>query len=875
MEFLRILSLTGPNFWSRRSVLEAWVDLGDLAEARSDTVPGLFERLSSWLPGLIEHRCGLGVRGGFFERLREGTYPAHVLEHVAIELQNLAGTPVGFGKARETSQPGVYKVAVRFREEAVGRESLHVARELILAAMRGESYDVAAPIARLRTLVEQVSLGPSTLAIVAAAEARGIPVRRLNDGSLVQLGHGARQRRIWTAETDRTSAIGESIAQDKELTKSLLRAVGVPVPEGRVAADAPDAWAAACAIGVPVVGKPVAGNHGRGVFIGLRTQVEVETAYATAAQEGSGVIVERAIAGNEHRLLIVGGHVVAAARGEDAWVVGDGVHAVRELVDKQLNSDPRRGDSDEFPLHPISFDAATLLELEREGYHPGSIPDATSRVLIQRNGNVAFDVTDRVHPTIAAQMSLAARTVGLDIAGIDLVTEDIARPLEEVRGALIEVNASPGLHMHLKPAGGSARPVGEAIVDTLFATGNDGRIPLVCVTGTSGKTTVSHLVSRLLATQGLRVGLACSDGTYLGGRLLVAGDSTGAEGARHLLVNPAVEAAVIEAGARGILREGLGFDKCQVAIVTNIREADHLGESYIETPEHMFTVKRCPVDVVLPSGTAVLNGSDPLVANMAPLCAGAVIFFALDVRHPVLAQHRKEGGRVVGVDNGQIVLCHGDDETRLDDLAVVPMTYGGRVGFQIENVLAAVAAGWALGLVADELRRALTAFGGDVEDGGGRFHVLERHGATLIVDACRNVCALDALMPALDAWPSTHRAIVFAVGPGQRDADVVLQAQRLARAFDRVVLYPDSGARERPTRALFDLIRRGITGGRTVEVLETASHGKAIERALHQARPGDLLLLQTESVGSASTLAMVRTWMTASDTATASRGVMP
>ena len=481
IEFLKIVPLRGPNIWTYRPVLEAWVDIGDLEDSPSNTIPGFYERLSSWLPSLIEHRCGVGERGGFLQRVREGTWPGHILEHVTLELQNQAGMQSGFGKARSTSVRGVYKVVVRSRHEEVSRACLHAARDLVMAAIEDRLFDMPATVAHLRDLADSLCLGPSTACIVDAASNRRIPAIRLTEGNLVQLGYGARSRRIWTAETDQTSAIAESISSDKDLTKNLLQACGVPVPEGRIVDSPEDAWEAAEEIGVPVVVKPSDGNHGRGVSTELMTREEVEAAFKLALDEGSAVIVERFVRGNEHRLLVVGGRLAAAARGESASVVGDGRSTILELIDTQINTDPRRGTTEDYPLNVVLVDKdpAVRLEITRQGFTPDAIPPLGAEVMIQRNGNVAFDVTDLVHPDVAATVCIAARIVGLDIAGVDLVAEDISRPLDEQRGAIVEVNAGPGLLMHLKPASGEPRPIGRAIVDSLFPEGESGRIPVV------------------------------------------------------------------------------------------------------------------------------------------------------------------------------------------------------------------------------------------------------------------------------------------------------------------------------------------------------------------------------------------------------------
>lgn len=868
MEIRRILTLRGPNIWSRHPVLEAWVDLQDLNDCASTSVPGFNERLMSWLPTMVEHRCSYGERGGFFQRLRDGTYPAHILEHVTLELQTLAGTNVGFGKARETSEAGVYKVVVRYRDEQVARACLFTARELLLAAIGDLPYDIACEVKKLRLLADRVCLGPSTQAIVAAAESRGIPARRLNAGSLVQLGHGNRQRRIWTAETDRTSAIAESIAQDKELTKTLLRAGGVPVPEGRLVTDADDAWRAAGEVGLPVVVKPRDANHARGVFINLSTPSQIASAFAHALREGSGVIVERYAPGSEHRLLVVGSRVVAACRGEAAFITGDARRTVQQLIDEQINSDPRRGEDESFPLSPIELEPTVLAELEGQGYTPESIPPDGASILVQRTDSLSIDVTDDVHPSTAAHAVLAAQIVGLDVAGLDLVVEDIARPLEEQGGVFVEVNAGPGLLPHLKPSVGMPRPVGEAIVGTLFPDGENGRIPIVCITGTNGKTTVARLLAALLRAQGRVVGLACTDGIDVDGRTIERGDCSGPRSARKVLLNPMVEAAVFESGRGGILREGLGFDKCDVAVVTNIAEADHLGLSYIDSPEQMFTVKRCGVDVVLPTGTAVLKADEPLVADMQSLSAGGVTFFCIDSDHPVVVAHRAQNKRAVVVKGGAIVLTEGAAETTVAALDETPLTQGLAAPFQIENALAATAAAWALGVSLPAIRQGLATFRGDAAGNPGRFNLLEIRGAIVVVDDCHNTSALAALILAFDRVSARRRTIVYSAGAGRRNADIIRQGEQLAAGFDAVVLYEDATAHDRAPGDLTSLLRQGLaSGGRVQQITEIREHRLAVAAALEAAEPGDLVVLQTEDEDAAATLDVVYAWNLGRDAA--------
>ena len=711
IKFREIRHLRGPNMWTYRPVLEAIVDIGDLEDCPSNTIPGYYERLKTMLPSLHEHRCSYGEPGGFLRRVEEGTWPAHILEHVTLELQNLAGLPGGFGKAREVSERGVYKVVVRAWQEDVTRAALHAARELIMAAMENRPFDVDAAVEELADLADSRCLGPSTASIVDAADDRHIPyIRLLENGNLVQLGYGAAMRRIWTAETDRTSAIAEGISRDKDLTKSLLQCCGVPVPEGREVESPEDAWEAAQDIGLPVCVKPVDGNHGRGVFIDLNSREDIEMAFKVAVDEGSGVLVERSIPGSEHRLLIIGGKLVAANRGDVVKVTGDGRQTVRELVETQINSDPRRGPSESHPLSNIRMDSAARIELSRQKLDPDSVPEDGREVLIQRNANHEFDVTDEVHPETAAIASLAARIVGLDIAGIDLVVEDISRPLAEQGGAIVEVNAGPGLLMHLKPGVGKPRPVGQAIVEHLFPPGESGRIPVIGISGSYGKTTVARLIARLLMLAGKHTGLACSAGLYLDRRQSEQGDCAHWEHANRILMNRAIQAAVLENGSDSVVTEGLAYDRCQIGIVTNVDTTRHTGRHHIETPEQVFNILRTQVDLVLKDGAAILNAKDPELVEMADLCDGEVIYFAYDPSLRVITEHLEQGKRAVIVRYGQIMLASSEGETSLAKLKDVPLTDCGKDVAQTENVLAAIAATWALGVSQDVMRTGIETY---------------------------------------------------------------------------------------------------------------------------------------------------------------------
>lgn len=648
IHILRMNYLRGPNIWTYRPAVEVLIDIGALEDCPSNTLPGFNERLLMWLPDLVEHHCGVGYRGGFVERLRDGTWPGHIMEHVALELQTQAGMPLGFGKARSTEQRGVYKVVIRTQQEEVGRQALYSARDLVMAAIRDEAFDVTGCVQHLKALIDTHALGPSTASIVAAAAQRRVPAIRLTSGNLVQLGYGMKQRRIWTAETDRTSAIAESISRDKDLAKRLLAACGVPVPEGQVVTSASEAWDVAQDIGLPVAVKPSDANHGRGVSLDLKTQEAVEAAYILADSEGSEVMVERFISGQEHRLLMVGGKLVAAARGEQAFITGDGIHTVMALIERDLNTDPRRGEEEEFPLDTIRLpeNALVMLELQRQGLTPDSIPETGRQVLVQRTGVMTHDITDEVHPEVAEMAALATRVVGLDIAGVDLVASDISQPLHAQGGAIVEINAGPGLLMHLKPAVGQPRPVGAAIVEHLLGSNDDGRIPVIGIAGGEHATAISMLLGWLLHRAGRHTGVVCQNGTFLQMQRLATGRTSEWEAGQRMLMNRSVNTVVLENSARTILETGLAYDRCQVGVVTGVPAPAGLEDHHILTQEQMRNVLRTQVDVVLPDGCAVLNADDSVCLSLAELCDGDVIHYS---------QHDQTTG--IWRDNGQRMVC--------------------------------------------------------------------------------------------------------------------------------------------------------------------------------------------------------------------------
>lgn len=842
MEVSRIRALRGPNLWSKNTAIEAIVSCAD-AECSIDNLPDFEARLRARLPqtGLLRpegHQGAVSI--------------AHVLQIVALTLQAYAGCPVTFGRASSTIEPGVFQVVVEYSEEEVGRLAMDLAQQLVQAALDDTPFDLADALKRLRELDEDVRLGPSTGAIVNAATARNIPYRRLTQGSMVQFGWGSKQRRIQAAETDLTSAISESIAQDKDLTKMLLDAAGVPVPLGRSVTTAEDAWAAAQELGGPVVVKPRDGSQGRGVAVNIETRERVIQAFEVAEEISSEVIVERYIPDHDFRLLVVGGALVAASRRDPPQVTGDGVHTIRQLVE-QVNADPLRGDGHATSLTKIRFDDIALATLKKQGFDAESVPAPGTLIFLRNNANLstggsATDVTDEVHPEMAARAVSAARMIGLDICGVDVVAESVHYPLEEQNGGVVEVNAAPGLRMHLNPSFGKGRAVGEAIIANMFADGEDGRIPLVAVAGTNGKTTTVRLTAHILGVAGNRVGMTNSDGVYVDNLRIDTGDCSGPRSARSVLMHPDVDAAVFETARGGILREGLAFDRCNVAIVTNIGMGDHLGLGYISTVEDLAVVKRVIVQHVHPSGTAVLNAADPIVAEMASSCPGSVTYFAEDRNHPIMATHRAQGLRVVYRDGDAIVAAQGSEETRFP-LAEIPLTRNGTIVFQVENAMASIAAAWALNLDWSIVRRALATFVNDAQTAPGRFNVFDYRGATVIADYGHNPDAIQALVRAVDAMPAKRRSVVISGAGDRRDEDIRMQTEILGEAFDDVLLYQDQCQRGRADGEVLALLQQGLVNASRARHIEEI-HGEflAIDKALARLNAGDLCLILVDQV---------------------------
>ncbi|MBR7777098.1 cyanophycin synthetase [Undibacterium rugosum] len=842
MEVSRIRALRGPNLWSHHTAVEAIVKCSE-AECAIAELAGFEDRLRALFPELsilqpTGHNDAIPI--------------AHVFELAALGLQAQAGCPVTFSRTTQTLEQGVFQVVVEYSEEAVGRLALELAEKLIQAAVNNSAFDLAAALEQLRELDEDVRLGPSTGSIVNAAIARNIPYRRLTDGSLVAFGWGSRQRKIQAAEMDGTSAIAEAIAQDKELTKKLLHAAGVPVPMGRAVSSPDDAWAAALEVGLPVVIKPKDGNQGKGVTVNVTTREQLDAGYLAASEFRDDILVERFLPGNDFRLLVIGNKLVAAARRDPPQVVGNGKQTVRELVE-QVNKDPRRGSGHSTSLTKIRFDDIALASLAKQGYTAESVPPKGQRVILRNNANLstggaATDVTDDVHPEVAARAIAAAQMVGLDICGVDLVCDSVLKPIEALNGGIVEVNAAPGLRMHLSPSFGKGRAVGEAIVDSMFEPGNDGRIPIIAVTGTNGKTTTVRLIAHLMTANGLRTGMTNTDGVYVNGRQIDSGDCSGPRSARNVLSHPDVDAAVFETARGGVLREGLAYDRCQVAVVTNIGSGDHLGLNYITTVEDLAVLKRVIVQNVADDGYAVLNAADPIVAGMAANSPAAVIFFAADPQIPLMAAHRAQGKRAVYVENGHLIAAEGKMKHSIP-LSEVPITRNGSIGFQVENVMASVAAAWAVNMDFDVIRAGLKSFANENDNAPGRFNMFDFRGATVIADYGHNPDAMLALVKAVETMPAQRRSVVISGAGDRRDQDIRQQTEILGDAFEDVILYQDQCQRGRADGEVLALLREGLKAAKkTTRVDEITGEFVAIDLALERLQAGDLCLILIDQV---------------------------
>jgi cyanophycin synthetase len=863
MKIMSLRRLRGPNVHLSRPAVVARLRLDELTGRETSDVTGFTERLLRTLPGLAEHHCAAGAPGGFVSRMRGGTYFGHVTEHVCIELSQLIGRDVSFGRTVSAGEPGLYDLIVECPvdespESTLPGSLLEAAVDLVTAVVSATGCDLRARLDALRTLAEREATGPSTAAIIAAARRRGIPVERFGDLSLLRLGWGNRRRLAWAAMTDRTGGVGIDIAGDKEVTRRLLGEAGVPVVPGGPARTAEAAVRLLHDLGAPVVVKPRHGRQGEHVALNLHTPCDVERAFAAA---GGDVVVERQLPGRDYRVLVVAGEVVAAAERVAAHVVGDGEHTVAELIEA-ANADPRRGPGHARVLTVLRVDDTARDVLRRQDCTLGTVPMAGQEVWLRDNANLSTggtsrDVTDRVHPDVARLCLRVAALVGLDIAGIDLRLADIAEPLPPAggpgtaTGGVIEVNAVPGLRMHLAPVQGRARDVGDAIVRAMFPNGSDGRIPTVAVTGTNGKTSVSRLTAHLLAGTGVTVGLTSTDGVVIDGRTVLDADATGPRSAQTVLGDPSVQAAVLETARGGTLRRGLGYDWSDVGVITNIT-ADHLGQDGLDTIEDVAHVKALVAERVRDGGTLVLNADDPWVRSLVdrPRVRAdrkRVVWFGTDPENPVLGAHLSQGRTAYLLQDGWLVQATGPRRTPLVRLGDLPGGYGGAAPYAAANALAAIAAARALGASVDVVTRRLADFDPPAHN-PGRGTLLRCGDVSVFLDYAHNPAALAAVLRTLHRLFGPDRCVAAVTLPGDRRDDLLAaSAQVLADGVTRAVLYDDEDPRGRAPGEVSALVEREMRARRPgLRAVRADGYRSAVSAALRLARPGDVVLVVYE-----------------------------
>lgn len=809
MEIRKTTVYRGPNVWARMPAIHYVLDIGELEDRPSNRIPGFYEHLTELIPSLYDHRCSVGRPGGFLQRMREGTWMGHVLEHVALEIQNLAGAEVGRGKTRSTNERGVYNVIFQYDQEDVGLAAGQMALRLLNNLIYGEpdDFDFETELEQVIRLAERLAYGPSTGAIVNEAVRRGIPVLRLDPRrSLVQLGHGKYQKRIWATVTSRTANIAVDVASNKELTNRLLHEVGIPVPRSIVVSDVDSAVRAARQIGYPVVLKPLEGNHGRGVFVNLADEDEVREFYDGANRESRNglIVVESFIVGRDYRILVVDNEVVAVSERVPAHVIGDGKSTITELIERE-NSDPRRGVGHEKILTRIAVDSQTMEVLERDNRTLDDVPDEGEFVQLKLTGNMstggtAIDRTDEIHPDNIEIARQAAMVVGLDIAGIDFITTDIAESVRQTGGAICEVNAGPGFRMHTNPTEGHPRHVGRAVVDMLFERGRPSRVPIVAVTGTNGKTTTSRMISHIMKTAGHKVGLTSTDGIYIDGTQILSGDMSGPGSARMVLKNPAIDYAVLETARGGILRSGLGYDRCNIAVVTNIA-SDHLGLKGVDTLAELARVKAVVPQSVLRDGASVLNADNEWTVQMANTARGEIIFFSMDEENSVIQEHIREKGKAVVLRQSRygemITVVENRRETSLVLANQIPATFEGRARVNIANALAATAATVADDITLDHIRQALRTFSSSFFQTPGRFNLLDLGGQRVIMDYCHNVAGLEGLGDFVSRMEAPRNVAVVSIPGDRSDEDMRLFGELAAKTFDRIIIREDDNRRGR------------------------------------------------------------------------------
>lgn len=864
MKILDIKVMKGPNYWSvrRHNLIVMQLDLEAMEDSPSNAIPGFLERIRDRMPSLYTHRCSEGVEGGFFMRVEEGTWMGHIVEHVALELQTLAGMDVGFGRTREAGTRGVYNVVFTYYEAKAGVYAAREAVRFVECLISGEPYNLDDVIQRLREIREEERLGPSTGSIVEEAVRRKIPWIRLNKHSLVQLGYGKNQHRIQATVASTTSNIAVEIACDKEETKNLLEAANVPTPRGVIARNEENIERAIEGLRFPLVTKPLNGNHGRGASTNLQTLEEVKEGFRIAQQHSRSVIIERFLTGYDFRALVINYKFVAAARRTPAAVTGDGISTVRELIEKE-NQNPKRGYGHEKVLTMIAVDQATENYLEAQQLTLDSIPAEGAEIWLKPTANLSTggtstDVTDYVHPTNIILFERIARLIGLDICGIDIIANDLSTPLNESGGGVIEVNAAPGFRMHLEPAEGLPRNVAEPVIDMLYPPGTSARIPILAVTGTNGKTTTTRLLAHIMKQTGSTVGFNTTDGIYIQNELMMRGDCTGPVSAEFILKDPTVDIAVLECARGGLLRSGLGFHNCDVAIVTNVG-GDHLGLGGIDTIEQLAKVKAVVPKTVFKSGYAILNADDDLAYEMKDDLECNIGLFALDENNARIKRHCAKNRIAAVYENGYITIMKGTWKIRLLKAVDVPVTFNGTADFNIANVLGAVLAAYVSNVSIENIRTALHTFIPSPAMTPGRMNIFNFESFTVLLDYAHNKHGMSAIGKFVRQQPATHKVGIIAGVGDRRDEDTIALGEEAAKTFDEIIIRQDKNLRGRTSEEIIALLREGIENidvGKTIHIIPLEP--EAIDFALKNARKDSFITIISDVVPYA--LEQVKEW---------------
>ncbi|NUY82647.1 cyanophycin synthetase [Flavobacterium sp. MAH-1] len=857
MKILKIQALRGPNIWSvqRKKLIQMRLDLEDMEEKPTNKIPGFRERIEKLLPTLYEHRCSEGVPGGFFSRIDRGTWMGHVIEHIALEIQTLAGMETGFGRTRETKTPGTYNVVFSYTEENVGLFAAESAVRIAEALIEGIEYDLEADIQKMREIRERDRLGPSTGSIVEEAVARDIPWIRLGTNSLVQLGYGVNQMRFQATITCKTSNIAVDIACNKEETKRMLDMNSVPVPKGSICVDEEDLKECLDKIGFPVVIKPLDGNHGKGASINVKTWEDAVSGLEFAKKYSRRVIVEKYITGFDFRVLVIDNKLVAAAKRVPAHVVGNGADSIQTLID-ETNKDPRRGYGHENVLTEISVDRDTEDLLEKLGYTLETVPKNGEIVYLKSTANLStggtsVDVTDMMHPENIFLAERISRIIGLDVCGIDIMAENLTQPLKENGGCILEVNAAPGFRMHLAPSEGLPRNVAAPVIDMLYPPGKPSRIPIIAVTGTNGKTTTTRLLAHIVKNNGFRVGFTTSDGIYVQNHMMEKGDTTGPLSAEYILKDPTVEFAVLETARGGILRSGLGFSRCDIGIVTNIQE-DHLGLSDIHTLDDLARVKSTVVKSVKKDGWAILNAEDEHCMNIAKELQCNIAYFAMDEEHPTVKRLCKEGKIVAVYENGFITVKRGEWKIRVERATHVPLTLGGKAKFMIANALAATLAAYLYGFKTDDISLSLQTFIPSVAQTPGRMNIFEFKRFKVLVDFAHNPAGYLGVEDYLQSVDATKKIGIIAGVGDRRDEDIKECGKIAGRMFDHIIIRQEKHLRGRTEEEIINLILDGISeAGKTVTHEIITKETDAIKHAINSAEEGTYITALSDVVTNA------------------------